>query len=1048
MPSITPLRQLSLTRSQTWVWAGQQLLPASPMNNMAFAFHLREALEVDLFRQAVQLMVGACDALHTRWHDGAEQPTLAFVAPEIPPLPLEDLSGRPGALQDWLRQATARPFTSAGPLYEMALLKVAEDHFVWFCNQHHLITDGWSYSLQVNYVLQVYAALKTGAPLPAAGFASFADYLAQPPQPAPEARAYWDERARQLPPPPKLFGRGNPERNSHSRRQTVQLTPDQAARLEALCQEPDVRNWSVDLARFTVFATAFFAYLHRISGQASLTIGVPAHNRVSRADKQTPGMFMELFPQSVTIGPDETFATLLQKVKAESLEYLRHAKPGSSTRAMNQTFSSLLNYITRAFTVADGPPLTSEWLHSGHSEPGHHLNLQVYDFDATGRATLCFDVNETVLEPAVQQVVPEQFLEVLETLLADRSLPLHPLCTRVRAPERIPGRTSGIQSFNTTAAYPAEKTVVDLFYESAARAGTQTAVVAAGESLSYAALDQRSNQLANYLLAAGLQPEEPVAICLDRSLEMMIGLLGVMKAGGAYVPVDPEYPALRIRYMLEDVAANWLVTTKAYAEKTGAIHAGKTLLLDADWPQISTAAATAPAYRPGPTDLAYIIHTSGSTGRPKGVMNQHNGPMNRLHWALATFTLDPATDVVLQKTTFCFDVSFWELFWPLLAGVKLVFARPGGHKDDRYLREVIREEAITITHFVPPMLEAFLDQPAELPSLRKIFCSGEALQPHQANRFRALYPEAELHNLYGPTEAGIEVTHWQMPAGSVEKVTIGHPLPNAPLYILADAGSWCPVGVPGELFIGGIPVARGYFGKPELTAERFVRRQVFAGEPPVRLYRTGDLARWLPDGTIDFLGRIDQQVKIRGFRIELGEIEATLLEMPQVARAQVLARDEGAGSYLVAYVVPAGSFATEQARAFLADRLPAHMVPNYYLTLASFPLNSNGKIDRAALPPPLPVAGVDEGAAPAGEFEEILHAVWLDALQLEAVGVTTSFHDLGGHSLSAIRLINRINEAFGLELSANTIFRFPTIRGLAAHLEQVIRQLLEKMNDT
>ncbi|MEM9931384.1 MAG: non-ribosomal peptide synthetase, partial [Bacteroidota bacterium] len=480
---------------------------------------------------------------------------------------------------------------------------------------------------------------------------------------------------------------------------------------------------------------------------------------------------------------------------------------------------------------------------------------------------------------------------------------------------------------------------------------------------------------------------------------------------------------LRIQYILEDVGAKWLLTTASYADKTRSVHQEDILLLDTDWSTISSSAAEAPKYRPRPEDLIYVIHTSGSTGRPKGVMNQHNGPMNRLHWALDTFDLDPDSDVVLQKTTFCFDVSFWELFWPMLAGVKLVFARPGGHKDDRYLREVIRDQAVTITHFVPPMLEALLDQPAALPSLRKIFCSGEALKSHQANLFRERFPGVELHNLYGPTEAGIEVTHWQMPQTSVKKVTIGHPLPNAPLYILDADGGWCPIGVPGELFIGGIPVARGYYGKPEMTAERFVSKQVYAGEEPVRLYRTGDLARWLDDGTIDFLGRMDHQVKVRGFRIELGEIEATLSEMPEVARTQVLARDEGAGSYLVAYVVPAGDFSAAAAQDFLAERLPSHMVPAHFVALKSFPLNSNGKIDRGALPPPLLRDLPDAHEAPASEFEEILHSVWLEALQLEDVGVTTSFHDVGGHSLLAIRLINRTNEAFGLELSANTIFR-------------------------
>ncbi|MEM9930719.1 MAG: condensation domain-containing protein, partial [Bacteroidota bacterium] len=482
---------LSLTRSQTWVWAGQQLLPDGPMNNMAFAFHLREKVDQELFRQAFQRLLVECDALHARLEEKEEAATMFFEPAVVDRLGLSSLSVAPEALEEWLTKETAKPFDLTQRLFRSALLQVKADHFVWYFNQHHLITDGWSYSLQVQFVLQTYVALREGKVLPEANFGSFASYLAHPPQPAPEARTYWDERARQLPSPPRLFGRGNPERSSHASRQIIQLTEEQAVRLAALCQEPEVRNWSADLTRFTVFATAFFAYLYRISGQAGLTIGVPAHNRVSRTDKQTPGMFMELFPQSVTIEPGETFASLLQKVKAESLHYLRHAKPGSSTRAMNQTFSSLLNYITRAFVGEEKLNLTSEWLHSGHSEPGHHLNLQVYDFDATGRATLCFDVNETVLEPELHSLVPGQFLEVLETMLTDRTLPLNPLCTRVLASKNAPGSIGQLQQFNTQADYPAAQTVVDLFYRSAAKNATKTAVVAEDKALTFAELDQR-----------------------------------------------------------------------------------------------------------------------------------------------------------------------------------------------------------------------------------------------------------------------------------------------------------------------------------------------------------------------------------------------------------------------------------------------------------------------------------------------------------------------------------------------------------------------------
>ncbi|MFK8164657.1 MAG: amino acid adenylation domain-containing protein [Lewinella sp.] len=1028
-----------LTRSQTWIWAGQQLLPASPMNNMAFTFAVGTVKE-EHFVAAIRMMIGACDAMHLRITDNGGVPVQVLAADREP---LVEVITRLDASEEdivrWCEQrCAATSFSLKDRLYDTALIRGADGQYTWYLNQHHLITDGWSKALQVRYVMACYAALRDDQAAPEPDFASIADYLATPPQPKPADLAYWDTKAKELPSPPKLYGRGNPNRESRATRWTTRLREDQANRLSAVVMEPDVRNWSVDLARFTVFATVLYAWQYRVSGQRALVFGSTAHNRVTAAHKQTPGLFMELFPQTVTIDEGETFATLLQKVKAATMDFLRNAKPGSSTQALTQSFNVVLNYITQGF--GDGI-LASEWLHSGHTEPGLHLSIQIYDFEGTGVPRLSFDVNEAVLEPAFYGHPGQLYLEILDEFLADRTLPLNVPCTRDRA------QTA---RFNTTdESLQTGETIVDLFYETADQYANRVAVVAANGQLTFADLETRTNQLANHLLAQGLQPEEPVALCVDRSVEMMIGLLGIMKAGGAYVPIDPEYPDLRVQYILEDVTAKWLLTTSEYASKLRPLHDGSCLLLDDVTSELAKAPTVRPGYRPSSEDLIYIIHTSGSTGRPKGVMNQHNGPLNRILWGRDFFSADPEKDVLLQKTTFCFDVSVWELFWPMITGMKLVFAKPGGHKDDRYLREVVKEQGITIMHFVPPMLEIFLDQPAELPSLRRVFCSGEALKPHQVNTFKERFPKVELHNLYGPTEAGIEVTHWAAPTGigKVEQVPIGKPLPNVPLYILDKAGRHCPVGVPGELYIGGVQVARGYYGKPALTEERFVTRKLFADETGERLYKTGDLSRWLPSGEIDFLGRIDSQVKVRGFRIELGEIEAVLLEMPGVARTQVLARDEGKGSYLVAYVVADASFAPAKAKTFLGDRLPAHMVPGHFLQMPEFPLLGNGKINRAALPSPELIGGPAAHAEPANEFEEILLDVWKDALALDRIGVTTSFHDLGGHSLSAIRLINRVNEAFELDLAANTIFRYPTIRGLGEYLEAVIRQLLEEMND-
>jgi len=1030
-----------LTRSQTWVRAGQQLLPDSPMNNMAFAITTPEGTNKEHLLAAIHRMIGHCAAMHLRLTADGERlyPAEEEEAgrPEVEIVFLSENDDPDAGRRAYLTERCATTiFRPEERLYDTALIAAENGAYVWYLNQHHLITDGWGKSLQVRYVFACYEALRTGEPLPVNPFQPYTDYLAAQPPPTANPE-YWDAKATTLPPPPSLYGSENPSREDSATRRTFSLGEERAAKLDAVIGEDDVRNWSADLAKFTVFSTVLYAYLYLVSGQRELAIGTPAHNRITKADKQTPGLFMELFPQAVTLEDGETFTSLLQKVKAETMDFLRHAKPGGSTRASNASFNVLLNYINQSFVESGETQIGVEWLHSGHTEPGHHLSVQIYDFEGTGVPKISFDVNATVLGEEFGDTVPNQFMEVFDDFLADRTRPLTRLCTSVRAKK------------NGSADYPTDKTVVDLFYASAADNAHRTAVISGDQSLTYANLDARSNQLAHHLLGLGVTPEMPVAICLDRSLEMMIGLLGILKAGGAYSPIDPEFPVARIGYLLEDTGAEILVTKAAHYEKLTAIHGGKTLALDTNWPEISGQPTYEPPRRPRPEELIYIIHTSGSTGKPKGVMNQHDGLVNRLHWAQKTFRLEADLDVVLQKTTFCFDVSVWELFWPLLVGVKLVFARPGGHKDDRYLREIIQRESITTLHFVPPMLEVFLEGTFNLPQLKRVLCSGEALRPHQVVMFREKLPDTELHNLYGPTEAAIDVTHWAVPlTGSPPSgVPIGRPIDNVSLYILDGNGMQSPIGVPGELYIGGVQVARGYFGKPELTAEKFVLRKLYADADAERVYATGDLARWLPDGNIDFLGRIDSQVKVRGYRIELGEIEATLLEMSAVARAQVLARGEGQGTILVAYIVTAGAFDPNAAKSFLAERLPAYMVPAQYLVVPEMPLNANGKIDRKALAA-LAVSGpVAAGEAPETEFEEMIQQLWRDALLLEEIGVTTSFHDIGGHSLSAIRLINRVNEAFELELAANTIFRFPTIRGLAGHVENVIVQLMEEMED-
>jgi amino acid adenylation domain-containing protein len=503
------------------------------------------------------------------------------------------------------------------------------------------------------------------------------------------------------------------------------------------------------------------------------------------------------------------------------------------------------------------------------------------------------------------------------------------------------------------------------------------------------------------------------------------------------VPIDPENPDERIAFMLDELEGPVLLTQQRLAERLAGTAATLVALDTAPEPAPSPAATALP--RVGADELAYVIYTSGSTGRPKGAMNAHGAIANRIHWMQEYFGLTPA-DKVLQKTPFSFDVSVWEFFWPLSVGAELVVAEPGGHRDSRYLARTIIEHGITTIHFVPSMLQLFLEDPmaSECTSLRRVICSGEALPRALQDRFFERL-DAELHNLYGPTEAAVDVSAWACdPQSPLPFVPIGRPIANTQLHILDEQMRPLPVGSVGELYIGGVQVGRGYLGRPELTAERFVADPFRAGG---RLYRSGDLARYLPDGAIEFLGRADFQVKVRGFRVELGEIEAACESYEGVRGAVVVAHPRADGdTELIAYVAhPDGeALAFEALRRHLAARLPEYMLPARYLGLERFPLSPNGKVDRAALPPPVRTRPGLDGpfVPPRSELERVIAERWRVLLDLDRVGIHDRFFELGGTSLAAARFVNQVQAELGESIFVVTLFSAPSVAEYAAFLER------------
>jgi amino acid adenylation domain-containing protein len=600
----------------------------------------------------------------------------------------------------------------------------------------------------------------------------------------------------------------------------------------------------------------------------------------------------------------------------------------------------------------------------------------------------------------------------------------------------------------TEAEYPADKTAAELFEEQTERTPGRTAVVYGSARLTYRELNERANKLARYLTGKyGIGPDDLVALCLDRSEYMLIAILGILKAGGAYVPIAPDYPDERIGYILEDTGAKAVLAGEIYRERLATLFGDNRGLESIDtaafWETLEGEAETNPQRKTGPRNLAYVIYTSGTTGQPKGVMLEHRGLVNRIFWMNSEYPLRE-TDRILQKTAYTFDVSVWELTWAIFYGARIVFAQPEGHKDSVYLAELIEREQITVIHFVPSMLSVFEETVGgderlrgSCESLRYIFCSGEALTLQQVKESQRLFGGAEIHNLYGPTEASIDVLYYDCNDRDIQEVLIGKPIYNTTMYILDDEKKPVPVGAAGELYIGGVGVARGYLNKPELTAEKFIANPYQSEEEKARgyngmLYRTGDLVRYMPDGNIEYLGRNDFQVKIRGFRIELGEIESRLLEYKGIKQAVVVARERGGEKYLTAYYTGEGELDESGLRAHIEGRLPEYMVPAAYVRLEEMPVTVNGKLDRGALPES-EIQDTERYEGPADEMERRLCGIYGEILGIDtgSVSVWGDFFRLGGNSIMAIKLANRIQKESGEGIQVADIFKYRTVRKLA-----------------
>lgn len=1037
---------LSFAQQRLWVLA--QLEPGSPSYNIPIALRVAGSLDVPALEKSFNEVVRRHDVLRTTFVAVDGQPR-QVTAPKVEiPLRVIDLEHLPQGEREAtaLRLATAeakRPFELAyGPMLRTSLLRLSEDEHVLLVTLHHIVSDGWSAGILVRELTTLYENYMAGRPSPLPELSiQYADFASWQRQWLSGDRletqlAYWKTALGNSPQPVELptdYPRPAIQ-SSRGASVTAKFPPDLSEGIKAFSRRQGA----------TLFMTAlsgFYVLLFRYTGQLDLIVGSPIANRTRRETEDLIGFFVNTLALRVELHGNPTVGEVIERVRVACLGAYTH---------QDLPFERLVEELQPVRDVSRSPlfqvmfdmqnVLTPEaGIRGLHFAPLEIENqTSKFDLTLTVQDTEegligAIEYNTDLFEETTMQRMLRHFQKLLEGMITGPEMRISELPLLSMAEQQLL-----VDWNNTKDEYPQGMCLHKLIEVQADKTPDAVAIVCGKQSLTYHELNRRANQLAHYLRQHGVGPDVLVGVCMERSVEMVVSLLGILKAGGAYLPIDPDYPQDRIEFMLKDTQPVLLLTQRhLFAQFQG--YSGYALYLDTDWPLIAHQSTMNPQVSLSPLNLAYTIYTSGSTGRPKGVGNTHLGLLNRLQWMQDFFHLRTG-DRVLQKTPFSFDVSVWEFFWPLMTGAGLVVAGPGEHRNPARLIELIKEHNVTTIHFVPPMLHVFLETAGvdTCRCLQRVICSGEALSAELQRRFFMQLTWAELHNLYGPTEAAIDVTAWICKRNDdATSVPIGRPIANTQIFLLDRQDQTVPIGVPGELHIGGVGVARGYHRRPALTAEKFVP-DPFSKIPGSRIYKTGDVARNREDGVIEYIGRLDHQVKVRGFRVELGEIEAWLSKHSAVREVVVVAReDQPDDKRLVAYIVPVSmpSRLTPTAndlRQFLSKQLPEYMIPAKFLFLPELPRTANGKIDRKLLPAPdFSAQLIDQYVAPRTVIENKLAGMWAEVLNVERIGIYDNFFDLGGHSLLAVQLMSRIRKSIGGSLSLLAIFQAPTVASLA-----------------
>ena len=1080
-----------LSSGQQALWFLYLIAPHSTAYNIASAVRINSEIDKEALLRTFRTLIDRHAMLRTTFAASHGQPFQHVHKPGEPCFEIESASDW---IDDYLREQLAedvhRVFDlEKGPLFRVKLFSRSSNEHVLLLSVHHIVADMWSLAVLLHEFGALYLAEKNSQePALQPTIYRYTDYVRWESEMLVSAegerlRAYW---RKQLANAPAILDL--PSDRPRSKRQSfvgdsVRFSFDSHL-VDKIKQVGQERGTTLYMTLLAVFQ----ALLYRYTGKIDFLVGSPTSGRGRIETAEIVGYFVNPIVLRADFSGRPSFNEVLGRVRQTVLDALDHDGypfPLLVQQLQPERDPSRSPLFQVFFTLQKPQLLVQEGLApfvmgaegarielGGLALESMSLPQQTAQFDLSlmmteveGGLIASLDYNKDLFDEVTIRRMAGHIQTLTESLIAAPDEKVSQLPMLAEAEQQLMAEWA-----HTEVDYGQSEILPELFEQQTSRTPKEIALWFEDQKLTYDELNRRANKLANWLQAQGIGPDVLVGVVLERSIEMVIALLGILKAGAAYVPFDPAYPQKRLSFMINDARASLILTEQRFSD-FAALVGTRVFCMDSDWELLSEQSEENPARSVNPDNLAYVIYTSGSTGEPKGAMNTHRAISNRLCWMQAAYNLN-VHDRVLQKTPFTFDVSVWEFFWPLITGARLVLARPGGHQDSTYLANLISEQEITTLHFVPSMLQAFLDNPkvAGCHSLQRVVCSGEALSADLQQRFFSLL-DCELHNLYGPTEAAVDVTSWACEKKSNRSfVPIGRAIANLQIHIVDPNLQRVPIGVPGELYIAGAGLARGYMNRPDLTAERFVP-DPFSGEPGARMYRTGDLARYCVGGEIEFLGRIDHQVKIRGFRIELGEIEAALVSDPAVREAVVVAQESQTGDkQLVAYLVPHqehlaalqtlsdtqsssssaqtekpvqasfnvfkaspdSALSAENLRNHLLAKLPDYMVPSAFVLLDRMPLLSSGKVDRKALPAADPSREMEHGyVAPRNEVEQVLAEMVAEVLGLHRVGVHDDFFKLGGHSLLAAQVMSRILEKFQLELSVQQLFEQPTVATFA-----------------